>query len=102
VHEEAVRQMIENPEESALSPAEKALFRFLARLNAEPHTTAAADAAALREAGWTDEQIYYAATVCALFNFYNRWVDGTGVHAMSGHAHREAGRRSAAHGYVRK
>jgi hypothetical protein len=40
--------------------------------------------------------------VCALFNFYNRWVDSSGVHALSDEAHRQGGIRSAAAGYVRK
>jgi hypothetical protein len=40
--------------------------------------------------------------VCALFNFYNRWIDASGVHAMSDEAHREFGIRTATHGYVRK
>jgi hypothetical protein len=39
--------------------------------------------------------------VCALFNFYNRWIDASGVHAMSEEAHREGGKRMAAQGYVR-
>lgn len=56
----------------------------------------------LYEAGWNDEQIWYAITVCALFNFYNRWVDASGVHELSREAHREAGRLSALRGYVRK
>ena len=55
----------------------------------------------MRVAGWDDEAIYYAVTVCALFNFYNRWIDATGVHAMSEEAHRAGGKRSAVHGYVR-
>jgi hypothetical protein len=46
-----------------------------------------------------DEAIYYAITVCALFNFYNRWIDAAGVHAMSEEAHREFGKRTATHGY---
>jgi hypothetical protein len=33
-------------------------------------------------------------------NFGNRWIDAAGVHAMSDEAHREGGRRMAAHGYV--
>jgi hypothetical protein len=56
----------------------------------------------LRAMGWTDEAIYFVITVCALFNFYNRWVDASGVHAMSEAAHREGGKRSAMHGYVRE
>ena len=58
--------------------------------------------AALHQAGWPDAAIYYAITVCALFNFYNRWVDGGGVPALSDEAHRQNAKRSAAMGYVRK
>ena len=56
---------------------------------------------AMRAAGWTDEALYFAITVCALFNFYNRWIDASGVHAMSDEAHRQGAKRSAVHGYVR-
>jgi hypothetical protein len=56
----------------------------------------------LHEVGWDDDAIYYAITVCALFNFYNRWVDASGVHALSDEAHRQGGIRSAGAGYVRK
>ncbi len=85
-----------------LSDAEKALFRFIDKVNNDsPHITEE-DMKPLHAAGWTDEQIYYAITVCALFNFYNRWIDASGVHALSDEAHREGGKRSAAFGYVRK
>lgn len=89
-------------ESSSLSAAEKVLFRFIDKVNHDSPNITAADMEPLREAGWTDEQIYYAITVCALFNFYNRWIDATGVHALSDEAHREGGKRSAALGYVRK
>lgn len=89
-------------ETSALTESEKALFRFLDTVNSRSPEITAADMAPLYAAGWTDEQIYYAITVCALFNFYNRWIDATGVHAMSEEAHRVGGQRMAAHGYVRR
>ncbi len=59
------------------------------------------DIAVLHEAGFTDEAIYYAITVCSLFNFYNRWIDASGVHPMSDEAHRMGAKRSAVHGYSR-
>lgn len=59
------------------------------------------DIAVLHEAGFTDEAIYYAITVCSLFNFYNRWIDASGVHPMSDEAHRLGAKRSAVHGYAR-
>ena len=63
---------------------------------------AAAPDLVINAAGWTDEAIYFAITVCALFNFYNRWIDASGVHALSDEAHREGGKRMALHGYVRE
>jgi hypothetical protein len=59
------------------------------------------DLDAVRAAGWTDEALYFAITASALFNFYNRWIDATGVHAMSDEAHQAGARRSAVHGYAR-
>ena len=88
-------------ESSALDDRHKALFRFVEKVNHDSPQIAHADLDALRAGGWTDGAIYFAVTVCALFNFYNRWIDATGVHAMSDAAHREGGKRSAIHGYAR-
>ena len=70
-------------------------------MNHESPRTTADDMAQLRALGWTDEALYFAITVCALFNFYNRWIDAIGVHALSDEAHAEGGKRSAKLGYVR-
>jgi alkylhydroperoxidase family enzyme len=78
------------------------LFRLVDRVNHESPRMTADDFAPAHAAGWSDEEIYFAVTVCALFNFYNRWIDATGVHALSDEAHREGARRSAATGYVRE
>jgi len=100
--EELVRGALEDIDTCGLTDAEKALLRFVDKVNEDSPGISPADIEPLYDAGWTDEQIYYAITVCALFNFYNRWIDATGVHALSDEAHREGGRRSAAGGYVRK
>jgi len=100
--EELVSGVLRDLETSALPEPEKALLRFVARMNHRAWEITAADMKPLHDAGWTDEAIYYAITVCALFNFYNRWIDAAGVHAMSGEAHREFGRRTARHGYSPK
>ena len=100
--EELVQAVVRDLESSRLSENEKALFRFVDKVNHHSPAISAADMQPLYEAGWTDEVIYYAITVCALFNFYNRWVDASGVHALSDEAHRQGGKRSAIHGYVRK
>jgi alkylhydroperoxidase family enzyme len=88
-------------ETSALAEKEKALFRFIDKVNHDSPKISPDDMQPLYALGWTDEAIYFAITVCALFNFYNRWIDASGVHAMSDEAHRQGGQRSAVHGYVR-
>jgi alkylhydroperoxidase family enzyme len=88
-------------ETSPLDERHKALFRFVVQVNSDSQRIGPEDIRKLHEAGWEDDAIYYAITVCALFNFYNRWVDATGVHVLSDEAHRAGGKRSAAHGYVR-
>ena len=93
--------MLADLETSRLSPAEKALFRFVRKVNENSVAIGPPDIALLHAAGFTDEAIYYAITVCSLFNFYNRWIDASGVHAMSDEAHRAGAKRSAVHGYSR-
>jgi alkylhydroperoxidase family enzyme len=88
-------------ESSVLDDRHKALFRFVDKVNHDSPRIAPADLQTIRESGWTDEAIYFAITVCALFNFYNRWVDAAGVHAMSPEAHRLGGKRMAVQGYDR-
>jgi alkylhydroperoxidase family enzyme len=88
-------------ESSPLDEAHKALFRFVDKVNRDSPNITERDLDTARAAGWTDEALYFAITVCALFNFYNRWIDATGVHALSDEAHRQGGKRSAQFGYVR-
>ena len=94
--------VIRDLETSGLTEKEKALFRFVDRVNSSSRSITAADMEPLYAVGWDDAAIYYAITVCALFNFYNRWVDASGVHALSEETHRQGGKRSASAGYVRK
>ena len=100
--EELVQQVLTDIDSSSLTDAEKLLMHFLDKVNHDSPRITPADIAPLHEAGWSDEAIYYAITVCALFNFYNRWIDATGVCALSDEAHREGGKRSATGSYARK
>ena len=99
-NEELVWGVLRDLENSPLDEKHKALFRFVDKVNRDSVRISAADITTLHEAGWEDEAIYFAITVCALFNFYNRWIDASGVHALSDEAHRQGGKRMAAHGYA--
>ena len=100
--EQLVWGVLRDLESSALDEKHKALFRFVDKVNHDSPRIQPADLDTARAAGWNDEAIYFAITVCALFNFYNRWIDASGVHALSDEAHRAGGKRSAGTGYVRK
>jgi alkylhydroperoxidase family enzyme len=100
--EEFVAGVMRDLETSGLGEKEKTLFRFIDRVNHHSPEITPQDMQPLYAAGWDDGEIYYAITVCALFNFYNRWIDASGVHALSDETHRQGGKRSASVGYVRK
>ena len=94
--------MLDDYRTAPIGAAEKALFAFIDKMNRESTAIGPADVDAAKAAGWTDEALYDAITVCALFNFYNLWIDASGVHALSEEAHKQGGVRSANMGYVRK
>jgi alkylhydroperoxidase family enzyme len=96
-----VEAVIKDLETSPLPEAEKVLLRFVDKVNHDSIHIGPPDMDTLHQAGWDDAAIYYAITVCALFNFYNRWIDASGVHALSEEGHRAGGKRSAKSGYIR-
>jgi alkylhydroperoxidase family enzyme len=94
--------VLADAQSSALDARHQALFGFIDKVNHDSPRISPADLDEVRAAGWTDEAIYFAITVCALFNFYNRWIDATGVHALSEEAHRAGGKRMATGSYARE
>jgi alkylhydroperoxidase family enzyme len=99
--EEMVWGVLRDLESYSLDEKQKALFRFVDKVNADSPRITAEDMQPLYAVGWNDDAIYFAITVCALFNFYNRWIDSSGVHALSDAAHKVGGKRTALHGYAR-
>jgi alkylhydroperoxidase family enzyme len=83
-----------------IGDAEKALFAFIDKMNRQSTSIGAPDVDAVKAAGWTDEALYDAITVCALFNFYNKWIDATGVGDMPAAAYDASGKRLATAGYA--
>jgi alkylhydroperoxidase family enzyme len=80
---------------------EKALFAFIDKMNAQSNLVRRDDLDRVKAAGWSEEALYDAITVCALFKFYNAWIDATGVHDLPAAAYEMSGKRMAAEGYVR-
>ena len=100
--EDLVTSVLNGIDTCPLDEKEKAMLRFVDKVNHHSPSITAGDMEPLYHHGWNDEAIYYAITICSLFNFYNRWIDASGVHALSDEAHCQGAKRSAAAGYVRK
>lgn len=83
-----------------ITERDKALFAFLAKMNRASNQLNQEDLDAVLAAGWTTEAVYDAITVCSLFNFYNKWIDATGVSDMPAAAYAASGERLATQGYV--
>ena len=49
------------------------------KVNDAPARVSQTDVDEVKAAGWSEAAIYDAATVCAIFNFFNRWIDAAGV-----------------------
>ena len=76
----------------------KPILRYAKKLTLSPARMTEADAAAIYDAGWGDDALYFTVLVTALFNFYNRFVDGVGLALPDGYA-AEAGKRLSTTGY---
>lgn len=78
-----VDEVLLDLETSRLDEKHKALFRYVGKLTENPAGMTAADVGRLKEAGWSEEAIYDALTVAAVFRFYNTWNAGAGVRKMA-------------------
>lgn len=83
------------------APISDALRSLLTLIEKAAHNSVAVtheDVDTVRAAGWSDEAIYDAITVCALFRFYNTWTDATGVSGLPDYT--MSGQQLAKDGYM--
>ena len=83
-----------------MSEKDRALYRFVKKMVHDSLSIGESDVAAAHDAGWTDEALYDAISVVALFQFYNAWIDATGVDDMPAMGYEMSGKRIANNGYV--
>ena len=95
-----VEAVLADLDTAPISAKDLALYVFVKKMVRDSLSIGEADVATARDAGWSDEALYDAITVVALFQFYNAWIDATGVHDMSAPAYEMSGRRLATTGYV--
>jgi uncharacterized peroxidase-related enzyme len=73
-----VEQLRTNYKYAELEPRERAMLDFAVKLTEQSSSCSEDDVEALREAGWSDEEIMDIAQVAAMFNFTNRLASGLG------------------------
>jgi hypothetical protein len=95
-----VAAVLEDYTTAPISEKDRALFALIAKIVEDSTSIAAHDLVRARDVGWTDEALYDAITVCALFQFYNTWIDATGVSDMPAFAYEMSGKRLAEKGYA--
>jgi len=67
-----------------VDPKDVALLKFIKKLTLEPAEMRDEDVQALRDAGYTDEQIWEAALEVSIFSFLNRMSDAYGLDYPTG------------------
>lgn len=71
--------LIRDPETSAVPAKLKPILGYVGKLTRSPAIMTAADADAVYAAGWDEQALFDAISVCALFNLMNRIVEGCGI-----------------------
>jgi alkylhydroperoxidase family enzyme len=94
-----VQQVLADYRSAPISERMRALLTLVECVNSNPASVSEYDVERARSAGWPDEALYDALTVCALFRFYNTWIDATGVSDMPQFLYDMQAERLAMEGY---
>ena len=71
--------MLTDLDTAPVSEKDRTLYAFVKRMVHDSLSIGPSDVEAAHAAGWTDEALYDAITVVALFQFYNAWIDASRV-----------------------
>jgi uncharacterized peroxidase-related enzyme len=93
-----IKALLDDVDTAPVEARMKPVLRYARKLTLSPARIADADAAAVYDAGWGDDALYSTVLVTALFNFYNRLVDGVGLALPDGYP-LEAAKRLSTKGY---
>lgn len=79
VDTELFEGLMNDLENSAVDEKMKPILAYVGKLTKTPSRMTSADAEAVYAAGWDEQALFDAVSVCALFNFMNRIVEGSGI-----------------------
>ncbi len=79
VEEQVLKDLQDDFDNAAVDEKMRPILQYVGKLAHAPFMLTSKDAQAVYDAGWSEDALYDAIVICALFNFMNRIVDGTGV-----------------------
>lgn len=71
--------LLSDPENADVDDKLRPILAYVEKLTRTPSRMTEADSHAVYDAGWSEEALYDAIQVCAIFNAMNRIVEGTGA-----------------------
>lgn len=94
-----LQALLDDVATAPVDPTLKPILAYAKKLTLTPARMQQADADAVYAAGWPERALHDAVSVCCLFNFMNRLLDG---HGVTGHAdlHRRRGEALKKDGYA--
>ncbi len=99
IEEGLLADLIADVETADVDDRLRPLLRYVATLTRTPDRVTPAAAEAVLAAGWSERALHDAVSVCALFSFMNRLVNGLGVTAGADYLE-TSGERLAEGGYA--
>lgn len=79
IDEALLRAIVDDLDVAPVDERLRPVLRYVRKLTEAPAKMTQADADAVYAAGWDENALADAVEICALFNFYNRLVEGHGV-----------------------
>ena len=79
VDEGLLESLLTDIDGSPVADKIKPVLRYVKKLTETPSRIVQADADAIFDAGWDEDSFHFTVMICALFNMYNRIMDGYGI-----------------------
>ena len=84
IEEGALEALVEDVEAAAgIASKMRPLLHYVKKLTETPAKMTERDAEPVYAAGWDETALFHAVSICALFNFMNRLVEGMGVESSA-------------------
>lgn len=96
---EVVEACVRDIETAPIRPELRAILRYCQKLTRAPASVTNEDKDAVIAAGATEEELSHAITICAMFNMFNRIVEGHGVRGSPIDHYLPVAEHIRAHGY---